>query len=102
MGKRHKRTCLCFDCLCKSGSQRSERGSRGRHSGAGRVAEGVVTAVTAFSGLIAEPPSDQIYDAEDAYEQARYSLSDGDNRDKYLDEQTRAANDRKGGSGRQR
>jgi hypothetical protein len=60
-----------------------------------------VTAVTALSGLMAEPPADQIYSAGDAYDQARFSLADGDNRDRYLDEQTRVANDRKGGSSRQ-
>lgn len=79
--------------------QQRKRGGR-RRGGVRTVAEGIVTGVTAFSGLRAEPPVDQVYSAADAYDQSRSSVVD--NRDEYLDEQTRATNDRKGGSGKRR
>lgn len=73
--------------------KRQKRGGRGARRA---FVEGAVTGVTAFSGLIAEPPVDQAFNAGDAYDQSRSSVVD--NRDEYLEEQTRAVNDRKGGS----
>lgn len=82
--------------------QAEKRQSRGRRrGGAGRAAaESIITGVTVISGMGAQPPADMPYQAADAYDQARSSLVA--NRDEYLDEQTRAANDRNGGSSRRR
>ena len=97
---------LCSKCrklypVTAAGNDRArrEQGGGNRSGGGqdvGRFAEGIVTAVTAFSGLNAPPPVDQVYNAGDAYDQSRSSVVD--NRDEYLDEQTRAANNRKGSS----
>jgi hypothetical protein len=76
--------------------RRERRGGGNRSGGVGRVVGGIVTAATAFGGMTAEPPVDQIHNASDAYERSRSSLVD--NRDEYLDEQTRAAGDRRSGS----
>jgi|GEM_PF-5958353 len=75
-------------------------GNRNGGGGAGRVVGGIVTAATAFGGMTAEPPVDQVYNAGDAYDQSRSSVVE--NRDEYLDEQTRASGDRRRGSSRRR
>ncbi len=93
--------CSCSKCS-RAADRDAERQSRRsqRRRDVGKAAEAAVTIVTAFNGLIAEPPVDQVYNAGDAYDQSRSSRVD--KRDEYLDEQTRAANDRKGGSSRRR
>jgi len=92
--------CACNKCINAADreAQRSQR--RGRRGGAGRAAEGLVAGAAFLGGLAAQPPADNVMQAGDAYDQARQGLVE--NRDEYLDEQTRAANDRKGGSSKRR
>jgi len=93
--------CSCNKCT-RAADRNAERQARRaqRRRSAGRIADIAITGAVAASGIIAEPPIDTVAQAGDAYEQGRNSLVE--NRDPYLDEQTRAANDRKGGSSKRR
>ena len=85
------------DCGCDKCENARNRRGNGR---ARRITESAIGAAVAFGGVVAEPPVKGVLDTGDAYERSRSSVVD--NRDEYLDEQTRAANDRKGGSSRRR
>lgn len=77
-------------------SDRAERQRRGDGPSVGKFVKTGITVAVGIGGILAEPPSTEILEPGDAYERSRSSLVD--NRDEYLDEQTRAANERKSGS----